>query len=170
MADTKSDATIDYGTLMHDAMLGLIRDVLRGVQRGGLPGEHHFFITFATGYPGVEMADWLRDRFPDNMTIVMQHWFDDLEVGDQGFGITLSFNDQPEHLFIPFGAIRNFIDPSVEFALKFEEGPERPPAEPTATPEEPAAQAAPEAEAGDGDTPAKDTKDAEVVSLDAFRK
>ena len=169
MADRTQDDTLDYGTLMHDAMLGLIREVLTRVERNGLPGEHHFFISFATGSPGVEIPDWLRDRFPDTMTIVMQHWFDDLEVGPKGFGITLSSNDQPEHLYIPYNSIRNFIDPSVEFALKFESSP---------GPENQSTDAEPEA-AGTAeqmdppDAPAKDdkpAKDADVVSLDAFRK
>jgi len=73
--------SIDYGNLMHRAMRGLIHDVLKGVEREGLPGEHHFFITFDTRHKGVRLADWLRQRFPEEMTIVMQHWFDDLRVG-----------------------------------------------------------------------------------------
>ena len=176
MADKTQDDTLDYGTLMHDAMLGLIREVLTRVERDGLPGEHHFFISFATGDAGVELADWLRDRFPDTMTIVMQHWFDDLEVGPDGFGITLSFNDQPEHLYIPYNSIRNFIDPSVEFALKFESSPGHD-TQGADTDAEPADTAGESGEAGGKDAPdaaAKDdnkpAKDAEVVSLDAFRK
>lgn len=105
---------------MHQAMRGLIRDVLSKVRDGGLPGEHHFFITFDTKYEGVTLSDWLRSRYPDEMTIVLQHWFDNLDVTDDGFGVTLNFGDQPERLEIPFDALRTFVDPSVEFGLRFE--------------------------------------------------
>jgi uncharacterized protein len=112
--------SIDYGNLMHRAMRGLIEEVLRDVADRGLPGEHHFFITFDTAHPDSRLADWLRDRYPGEMTIVIQHWFDDLHVRRDGFGITLNFGDQPEPLYIPFDAIRTFVDPSVEFGLRFE--------------------------------------------------
>ena len=111
---------IDYGGMMHRAMQGLIADVLHGVAQDGLPGEHHFFITFDTRDEGVEMADWLRERYPEEMTIVIQHWFDSLEVRPEGFAITLNFGDSPEPLYIPFDALRTFVDPSVEFGLRFE--------------------------------------------------
>lgn len=111
---------IDYGGMMHRAMQGLIADVLREVARNGLPGEHHFFITFDTRDQGVEMADWLRDRYPEEMTIVVQQWFDNLTVDDEGFTITLNFGNSPEPMRIPFDALRTFVDPSVEFGLRFE--------------------------------------------------
>ncbi|MDP0927721.1 ClpXP protease specificity-enhancing factor SspB [Paracoccus onubensis] len=111
---------IDYGGMMHRAMQSLIADVLRDVARNGLPGEHHFFITFDTRDEGVEMADWLRERYPEEMTIVIQHWFDNLTVDDQGFTITLNFGNSPEPMRIPFDALRTFVDPSVEFGLRFE--------------------------------------------------
>ncbi len=111
---------IDYGGMMHDAMQGLIARVLRNVAANGLPGEHHFFITFDTRDPQVGMADWLRDRYPEEMTIVIQHWFDNLEVSDDSFDITLNFGNSPEPLHIPFQALRTFVDPSVEFGLRFE--------------------------------------------------
>ena len=111
---------IDYGNLMHRAMQGLIAEVLRGVRDNGLPGDHHFFITFDTRDEGVEMADWLRDRYPDEMTIVIQHWFDNLTIDQDGFTITLNFGNSPEPLRIPFDALRTFVDPSVEFGLRFE--------------------------------------------------
>jgi len=112
--------SIDYGNLMHRAMRGLIQDVLSQVAESGLPGEHHFFITFDTRHPDAQLADWLRDRYPEEMTVVMQHWFDGLTVEDDGFAVTLNFGETPEPLYIPFDAIRTFVDPSVEFGLRFE--------------------------------------------------
>lgn len=111
---------IDYGGMMHRAMQGLIANVLEEVAQDGLPGEHHFFITFDTREDGVEMADWLRERYPEEMTIVIQHWFDNLSVDDDGFTITLNFGNSPEPLRVPFDALRTFVDPSVEFGLRFE--------------------------------------------------
>ena len=112
---------IDYGTLMHKAMRTLIFDVLKDVEKNGLPGEHHFFITFDTTVEGVEISEWLRQRYPEEMTIVIQHWFDGLDVKKAGFSITLNFGDQPEPLVIPFLSILTFVDPSVEFGLRFEQ-------------------------------------------------
>lgn len=112
--------TLDYGSLMHRAMRGLIFNVLEQVRDHGLPGNHHFFITFDTTHPGVQLADWLKDRYPAEMTVVIQHWFDNLVVHEDGFSITLNFGDQPEPIQIPFDAIQTFVDPSVEFGLRFE--------------------------------------------------
>lgn len=173
--------SIDYGNLMHDAMRGLIRKVLDGVRTDGLPGEHHFFITFDTMHPDVELADWLSDRYPEEMTVVIQHWFDNLEVTGDGFAITLNFGDSPEPLYIPYDAIRTFVDPSVEFGLRFEtqeldademeeDDEDLSPAPAEVKPFE-AAENTTENEGdkatGEGDsTP----KEAEIVSLDKFRK
>jgi uncharacterized protein len=112
--------SIDYGNLMHHAMRGLIQTVLSDVAKNGLPGGHHFFITFDTTHPDAAIADWLRDRYPAEMTIVIQHWFDNLVVTDEGFTITLNFGDNPEPMVVPFDAVRTFVDPSVEFGLRFE--------------------------------------------------
>jgi len=112
--------TLDYGSLMHRAMRGLIFNVLEQVRDHGLPGNHHFFITFDTTHPDVQLADWLKDRYPEEMTVVIQHWFDNLVVREDGFSITLNFGDQPEPIQIPFDAIQTFVDPSVEFGLRFE--------------------------------------------------
>lgn len=146
---------------MHRAMRGLIQDVLNDVRDNGLPGAHHFFITFDTTHPDAQLADWLRERYPSEMTVVMQHWFDDLEVSDEGFSVTLNFGDAPEHLHVPYDAIETFVDPSVEFGLRFE------------TQEEDEAEAEPEAPESDPvaeDPPEDDKPEADVVSLDSFRK
>ncbi|MCC5989580.1 MAG: hypothetical protein JJT95_18070 [Pararhodobacter sp.] len=154
---------IDYGNLMHRAMRGLIRDVMADIAERGLPGEHHFFITLNTQHPGVEMADWLRARYPDEITIVIQHWFDNLSVDDDGFAITLNFGNQPEPLYIPYDAISTFVDPSVEFGLKFEVQQSDADEDDEFEDDEgaPMAHAEPEDE---------ERKPGEVVSLDKFRK
>ena len=112
--------SIDYGNLMHRAMRGLIQEVLSKVQAEGLPGAHHFFITFDTKHPEAKLADWLKQRYPSEMTVVMQHWYDDLKVTNDGFAVTLNFGDAPERLYVPYDAIQAFVDPSVEFGLRFE--------------------------------------------------
>ena len=150
---------IDYGNLMHNAMRSLIQDVLTEVKNNGLPGEHHFFITFDTNHAGVEMASWLKDRYPTEITVVMQHWYDDLEVKDDSFSVTLNFGDTPEHLVIPYEAILTFVDPSVEFGLRFEtneEDEDTDEQKPTVSKE------------SNKDDTKKET--GQVVSLDNFRK
>jgi|TARA_R110000787_G_scaffold3394_2_gene13242 hypothetical protein len=155
--------TIDYGNLMHRAMRSLIQNVLTDIQKAGkLPGAHHFFITFDTEHPDVEIADWLSDRYPGEMTIVIQHWFDNLEVTDEGFSITLNFGNAPEPLYIPYDAIKTFVDPSVEFGLRFETQPE--------DGDDDDDKEAPMDEMVEPDEDTAPRKDAEVVSLDQFRK
>ncbi len=156
---------IDYGNLMHDAMRGLIRKVLLDVAENGLPGAHHFFITFDTSHPDAELADWLSDRYPSEMTVVMQHWYDNLDVTEEGFGITLNFGDAPEPLYIPYDAIRTFVDPSVEFGLRFEQQDSGSAADKTVERGDLPQQTEDELE-----VPEEDHKDAEIVSLDSFRK
>ena len=151
--------SIDYGTLMHRAMRGLIHDVLEQVAREGLPGEHHFFITFDTRQPDVALADWLRERYPDEMTVVLQHWYEDLDVDETGFGITLNFGDSPERLYIPFDAIRTFVDPAVEFGLRFETHDGDDDDDDDGAPMD-----------EDVEPEVSERKDAEVVSLDKWRK
>lgn len=154
--------TIDYGKMMHRAMRSLIQQVLTNVQAEGLPGAHHFFITFDTTHPDAELADWLHERYPEEMTVVMQHWFDGLNVTDEGFAVTLNFGDNPEPLYIPFDAINTFVDPSVEFGLRFdsheiEDDDDDPDPDDALDP-------------SDTENGVKDNHDAEVVSLDSFRK
>lgn len=153
---------IDYGNLMHSAMRGLIRTVLEEVAERGLPGNHHFFITFDTNHPDAQLADWLRDRYPGEMTVVMQHWYDNLEVGEDGFGVTLNFGDAPEPLYIPYDAIETFVDPSVEFGLRFETSDDEDEDHgPSLVEDEPE---------DDSEDAAEKSTEGEVVSLDSFRK
>lgn len=111
---------IDYGQLMQKALLRMIAGVLARVAREGLPGEHYFFITFDTGHPGVDMAASLRERFPGQMTIVLQEFFENLAVMNDRFTVTLNFGGVLEPIVIPFDAIKTFADPSVEFGLRFD--------------------------------------------------
>lgn len=111
---------INYGRLMHKALRQLISDVLAQVAKNGLPGKHHFYITFDTSHPGVDMARSLKERYPDEMTIVMQDWFSDLAVMKDRFTVTLNFGNVPEPIVVPFEAIKTFVDPSVEFGLRFD--------------------------------------------------
>jgi uncharacterized protein len=110
---------IEYGRLVEGALRGVVRDVLARVGREGLPSPHHFYITFRTHAPDVVMPDFLRERYPTDMTIVLQHQFWDLEVDDEGFSVTLSFHDQLHRLHVPFAAVKVFADPGVEFGLQF---------------------------------------------------
>jgi len=112
--------TINYAQMMQKAMQGLMIDVLKKTSINGLPGNHHYFISFKTKSEGVIVADWIKERYPEEMTIVIQHWFDNLNVNDNCFSITLNFGDNPENLTIPWDSILTFVDPSVEFGLRFE--------------------------------------------------
>ena len=111
---------IRYDVLAQDALRGVIRKVLGEVVKTGLPGDHHFFITFLTSAPGVRISSRLREKYPELMTIVIQHQYWDLSVNDTAFEVGLSFSDIPERLLIPFSAIRGFYDPAVNFELEFD--------------------------------------------------
>lgn len=122
MNDTPPDSLIPYDEIVQEALRAVVGRVLGQVEASGgvLPGGHHFYITFKTGAPGVSIPATLKARFPDEMTIVLQNKFWDLAVGDQGFTVSLSFNQMPAKLDIPFSAITAFVDPAVDFGLQFQ--------------------------------------------------
>lgn len=186
---------IRYDILAQDALRGVIRKVLNEVIKTGLPGEHHFFITFLTSAPGVRISSRLREKYPELMTIVIQHQYWDLAVTDTTFEVGLSFSDIPERLLIPFAAIRGFYDPAVNFELEFDvreveaangssddapvsiappalqEVPKTPRAAPAKLPAKARSKDQGEAPTEEKPAPAAaEKKNAEVVSLDAFRK
>ncbi len=162
MSEETPDSLIPYDEIVQEALRAVVGRVLREVERGGLPGEHHFYITFKTAATGVDIPDHLRARFPDEMTIVMQNKYWDLTVGKDSFSIGLSFNQIPANLHVPYAAITAFVDPSVDFGLQFQVEGEI--AEPT--PHEEAENDEP-AEASDG----VDGEDgSNVVSVDFGRK
>jgi hypothetical protein len=174
MNDTAQEYDIDYPALIDNAMRSVVRTAIQQVAAtGALPGEHHFFISFLTNHPGVEISPVLRKRYPEEMTIVIQHQFWDLKVEEDKFTITLSFNNVPERLVVPFAALSAFADPSIKFGLQFharhwqddeevhcpatgKTGRELPPE--ASFDEEPPSEAHP---------PANDSK---VISIEAFRK
>lgn len=153
-----------YDILAQEALRGVVRKVLAEVSRTGLPGEHHFFISFATRAPGVRLSEELLKQYDKEMTIVLQNQYWDLKVTESAFEVGLSFNGQPEMLHIPFAAIKGFFDPSVQFGLQFD--PATAPDE--REDEEDAADTG--VEAADGDASAPESSGEKVVSLDAFRK
>ena len=165
---------IRYDVLARDALRGVLRRVLTDAAEHGLPGEHHFFITFLSTADGVKLSPRLLAQYPEEMTIILQHQFWDLVVTEDRFEVGLSFGGIPERLVVPFAAIKSFLDPSVQFGLQLE--PSEPAAEtPTAKlPAVPAPSAlpvaAPEPAAESKDEPAKTSEGAEVVRLDRFRK
>lgn len=175
---------IRYDILAQEALRGVIKKVLiETAATNQLPGEHHFFITFLTGAPGVRISSALQERYPEQMTIVIQHQFWDLKVNDTQFEIGLSFSDKPEKLVIPFSSIRGFYDPSVNFELEFDnliadvedeadaETSEVMPLKVTdQTDEGDAAAAKQKASSDNHDIETDKDSGADVVSLDAFRK
>ena len=122
MSDDTPDSMIPYDEIVQEALRAVVGRVLGEIEQGGgeLPGGHHFYITFKTGAPGVSIPPSLIERFPDEMTIVLQNKFWDLNVREDGFSVGLSFNQGPAHLHIPFAAITAFVDPAVDFGLQFQ--------------------------------------------------
>ena len=155
-----ADDLMRYDVLAQEALRGVVRRALKIARDDGLPGEHHFYISFRTDAPGVEISEKLHSQYPEEMTIVLQHQFWNLEVSEERFSVDLTFNKIPERLVVPFSAVQGFFDPSVQFGLQFQvvgvsAG--------TNVAEEKATEASkPEEPASDGP--------GEVVSLDAFRK
>jgi len=170
-----------YDLMLQRALRGVLREALAEVAERGLPGEHHLYITFRTGAPGVEIADFLRARYPDEMTIVLQHEFWGLESDQEKFQVTLSFSARQERLVVPFAAVIAFADPSVKFGLQFEpsaadkaeaRGAEPGSGAPTVTDGSAGPASGQDAE---GATPAGGNTDGQgagenVVTLDRFRK
>ncbi|MEA1937543.1 MAG: ClpXP protease specificity-enhancing factor SspB [Pseudomonadota bacterium] len=111
---------MNYGELVENALRSVVRSALLRVVRDGLPGVHHFYIIFRTDHPDVDIPDYLHAKYPDEMTVVIQHQFGDLEVTDTYFAVTLTFSGRDERLVIPFAAVRKFADPAVPFLLEFE--------------------------------------------------
>lgn len=120
MTDSAPDSLIPYDEIVQEALRAVVGRVLGGVEKDGLPGEHHFYITFKTRAPGVDIPDHLIAKFPDEMTIVLQNRYWDLSVSDDRFEVGLSFNQISSMLHIPFAAITSFVDPAVDFALQFQ--------------------------------------------------
>lgn len=171
-----AEQKLEYGQLVENALRRVIHDALAIVAERGLPGRHHLYITFRSGAPGVQMPDGLRARYPNEMTIVLQHEFWGLEVDDAGFGVTLSFNALPQRIEVPFEAVTVFADPSVEFGLQFQgaaaqelESEEAPVADLGRSDSK---KGAPVSEIAQARTDEQKEADgtAEVVTLDQFRK
>lgn len=158
--------TIPYTDLIDSAMRGVIRQVLRQVEKTGLPGESHFYITFFTEYPGVQVSDTLKSRYPNEMTIVMQHQFWDFAVEDDLFRVTLSFGGTPEPLTVPFAALIAFADPSTKFGLQFQKLSHSDDTMPVPLDYDQLLGPDVESMLQDDDS----DESAEIISLDAFRK
>ena len=177
--------TIDYPGMIDTAMRGVVREALIHVDKFGLPNEHHFFISFQTNYPGVSISPQLKSRYPEEITIVVQHQFWDLKITEKQFSIMLSFNNIPEKLVVPFDALTAFADPSIKFGLQFHgkrvasasnsshsgHGDAEEPVSCPATGRIPHEK--PSMAAFEEDAPSEDTKaanDEKVISLESFRK
>lgn len=163
MSSEKNDK-LHYDRMMENALRGVVREALETAAATGLPGEHHFYITFRTEFPEVDIPARLKQRHPDEMTIVLQHQFWDLKVDADRFGVTLSFDRVHERLTVPYAAITAFVDPSVQFGLQFPASTPAPKAEPA-----PSKEVAKSDTKGDSAEPTPDSG-ARVVALDAFRK
>lgn len=153
-----------YDKMVERALRGVVREALARTAASGLPGTHHFYITFQTKHPGAKLPDGLSSQYPEDMTIVLEHQFWDLEVEEDRFSVTLSFQTKPERLTVPFEAITAFTDPSVKFGLQFQAGDGTTPLTSATETARPGKQEAKK----DADKTAPKT--GEVVTLDSFRK
>jgi len=165
---------IGYQALTDAALRGVVRDALRRIEKQGLIGSHHFYLTFKTHFPGVEIPAFLREQYPDEMTVILQHQFWGLKVKDDHFEVALTFRKLPATLVIPFAALTAFFDPGVQFGLQFKsvdgEAKQGGPMQimpPQAAPEQ---NEVPDEEPPKEEAPEKPAAPAEVVSLDSFRK
>ncbi len=157
-----------YDQLAQNALKGVVREALRKVEKSGLPGDHHFYIAFNTRFPGVSIGERLAERYPREMTVVLQHQFYNLAVTEERFQVELTFDNIPEKLVVPFAAVKGFLDPAVQFGLQFEVATEEAEAKPAISPKLAAKE--PNQDGAEGEeTPEADTAP-KVVSLDAFRK
>ncbi len=173
MGTAMAEDLMRYDLLAQEALRGVVRSALQRVARTGLPGEHHFYIAFKTRAPGVGISDRLLEKYPNEMTIVLQHQFWGLDVGEDRFIVELSFDNVPEKLFVPFTAVSGFFDPSVQFGLQFEtaEANENADQSETTDSAESAEMIADNEDAAPkSDADSDDDGKADVVSLDAFRK
>ena len=163
-----------YDQLAQNALKGVVREALRRVEKSGLPGEHHFYIQFNTKYPGVNIGARLAERYPREMTVVLQHQFFNLQVTEERFQVELSFDNIPERLIVPFASVKGFLDPAVQFGLQFEVVH----TEPIEAEAEPKIKKTTETKIGtklpetseNNDIENKEAEAPKVVSLDAFRK
>ena len=172
-----ASGVLRYDRMVEDALKGVLRTALKASEKEGLPGDHHFYITFRTGHPGVSIADYLHARYPNEMTIVIQHQYWGLEVDEQKFAVTLSFNRVNERLVIPFAAVTAFADPSAKFGLQFQGHVGEGERETSPLPEAPASNEPKDAKPATGEgaqaTGAGSDETADrgrVIALDAFRK
>jgi len=167
---------IGYQALTDAALRGVVREALRRIEKQGLIASHHFYLTFKTHFPGVEIPDFLREQYPEEMTIILQHQFWGLKVEEDGFEVTLTFKKLPATLAIPFAALTAFMDPGVQFGLQFKDvpGSQNAATQPLAKAPEKSAEKPAAAAPTATDAPKEAEKPApapgEVVSLDAFRK
>ncbi len=161
---------LEYPKMVERAMRGVVREALSAVLESGLPGLHHFYITFRTKDPDVTIADRLLAQYPDEMTIVMEHQYWDLVVDDDKFSITLSFGGAPETLVIPYAAITAFVDPSVKFGLQFDANSDDTIDAPSQTQEAAISPVGDPALDGEKESTDLSTDDGQVVALDTFRK
>ncbi len=168
------DDLIRYDILAQDALRGVVRKVLGEVAKTGLPGAHHFYVKFATRAPGVRISSRLLKEYPEEMTIILQHQYWELTVTEHAFEVGLSFHGTAERLLVPFTALRGFFDPSVQFGLTFEMGGQAAAAPPAPAQPVPVTEARPTLAIVPEPEPdaeeAQPARDAQVVSLDAFRK
>jgi uncharacterized protein len=161
-----------YDQLAQDALRGVVREALKRVVAQGLPGSHHFYIEFETAFPGVELSERMREKYPREMTVVLQHQFDGLVVTDDRFEVALSFDNVREKLVIPFAAIKNFFDPAVPFGMRFEVVQAKPAAEPALAKPKPVTAKANKKSLDIPPRPAapEPAEAANIISLDTFRK